>query len=280
MGEFYVVLSSSDAEGTTGDFEVHLPRRLRFDRDHLVGLTEFSFVRSWETINSMLDGCIFFDCGGFVRGLRVPTGQYDDTANLIEHINKSITEMRSCPAGTTGQLREKYHDFELWEKEVKRRKTKTDKKGPTYDGTRFFFDKNRVQITRPAHVRAIWFAPCLRVLLGLANTQWFDRQDEITGATAPDSTGGVSLLYIYSQLVAPRIVSTSDVSLLRAVSIKPAPLSSRQVVTFNSPQYVPIDIETCDKIHIQIRNSFGEIVHFTSGNVLLTLHIKHRPLFA
>ena len=277
--DYYVHLASNAGdfpENTPGEYSVHLPRKLTFDGAWQVALTEISFVRSWQSIPKSMDGIVLVDCGSRGRGFRIRTGVYLSPEHLVYEINKAISANRGLPAGTVTSLMAEYNDAIAWSDTMKRRRQPEDTEA-TLDGLKLSFDGQKVHVEHPAGIKSIWFSPALRALLGLGDRQWFEKQSE-EGQRYPDMTGGISMLYLYSDICRSRIVSNTTAPLLRAVAVpNDVAHGERAVVSFNHPEYVLVDGGEFDLIHIKIRNSLGDIVKFTSGEVVITLHFRPVP---
>ena len=88
-----------------------------------------------------------------------------------------------------------------------------------------------------------------------------------------DMSRGFESLYVYTNVVEPRVVGDSLVPLLRIV-----PLSGRQgdtvSKTFQKTQYVPVLCKEFGTIEIDIRDDTGRPVPFERGKVVVTLHFR------
>lgn len=277
--DFYVLLASNNtdfAANTPGEYTVHLPRNIMFDDHWQVALTEISFVRSWQTISNVHDSAIVINCGARARGIRVRPEQYLSPEHLVYEINASIQQGRGLPSGTINSLTTKYDDFAQWAKEMLRRREDDDQISPI-DQLKFSFDGRKVIVEHPKSIKSIWCSPAIRALLGFGNRQWFEQQSEEANSV-PDMTGGISMLYVYSNVARSRIVSNIMAPLLRVVTVPhQLQFGHRASVTFDHPEYLPVDGEGHDLIHIKIRNALGEIVNFNTGEVVATLHFRPVP---
>ena len=88
-----------------------------------------------------------------------------------------------------------------------------------------------------------------------------------------DMSRGFESLYVYTNVVEPRVVGDSLVPLLRIV-----PLSGSQgdtvSKTFQKTQYVPVLCKEFGTIEIDIRDDTGRPVPFERGKVVVTLHFR------
>ena len=225
----------------------------------------------------MQDGIILFDCSGRLLSVRVPTGSYDTIESLISAVNLSIkSNIRLPDSAVREAFNANTYDMTEWHS------TKIKRTGPqNHIGTELSLVNNKVHIKRPLQVRKIWMSPCLRSLLGVGANQWFTDPNEKAAATVPDLSAGLNILYIYSDIVAHRIVSDSYAPLLRAVSVpSETKFNTRVVIEFSNVQYVALDKTDIDTISIVIRDSLGRVVTFPAGEVVLTLHFKKLSILA
>ena len=277
--DYYVLLASNAGDfhdNTPGEYSVHLPRKITFDGAWQVALTEISFVRSWQTLPKMLDGIILIDCGSRSRGIRLRTGVYLSPEHLVYEINRSISENRGLPSGTVAKLLSEHIDAREWSDKMMFGRQQNNELA-TLTGLKFKYDGQKVIVEHPEGIKSLWFSPALRALLGFGDRQWFEKQTE-EAHRYTDMTGGISMLYLYSDICRSRIVSNTTAPLLRAVAVpKEVEHGERAVVSFNHPEYVQVDGGEYDLIHIKIRNALGDIVNFTFGEVVITLHFRPVP---
>ena len=78
-------------------------------------------------------------------------------------------------------------------------------------------------------------------------------------------------MYIYSNIVQPRLISDTSVHLLRSVTTQG---NRYQMVKeeFKNVR-VPLEYLQTDQIHIHIADSLGNEVDFERGRVVVTLHV-------
>ena len=85
----------------------------------------------------------------------------------------------------------------------------------------------------------------------------------------------VDSLYVYCDVVEPRVVGDSQVPLLRIV---PAEGDHGQLVTriYENVHYVRLQRKSFQTIEINIRDRTGNIVPFEQGTLNVTLHFRQR----
>ena len=86
---------------------------------------------------------------------------------------------------------------------------------------------------------------------------------------------GLESLYIYTDVVEPRVVGDSLVPLLRIVPVngRHGDIVSK---TFDKPHYVPVLYKEFGTIEIDIRDDTGQRVPFEVGKVTVTLHFQRQ----
>lgn len=89
-----------------------------------------------------------------------------------------------------------------------------------------------------------------------------------------DLFNNTSVLYIYSDIVAPSIMGDTRANLLQCCPIS-GNFGEMNRQAFNPVRYTPILFDTIDSISIEILNEQGQPVKFSYGSVILTLHIVH-----
>lgn len=87
--------------------------------------------------------------------------------------------------------------------------------------------------------------------------------------------GRPSLMHIYCDVVEPLIVSNVSVPLLKTIpldeSIKTGGFIAKDVIT---RQYLPVRGSTFQTVRVEIRDTFGKLIHFDFGLTYLRLHFQ------
>ena len=122
----------------------------------------------------------------------------------------------------------------------------------------------------------------LQRLLGLSQNVYITPEEEgpdyyyvKEAESVVDMAQGFYSLYVYTDLVEPRVVGDAVVPLLRAVPIegKHGDVVSK---SFDNVQYVPVLHKEFTTIEIDIRDDTGRRVPFERGRVTATLHFRRR----
>jgi hypothetical protein len=89
----------------------------------------------------------------------------------------------------------------------------------------------------------------------------------------------ITALYVYCDIVRPRVVGDSRVSLLRPVPVT-GDHGKNVFFSFTNVHYLPINTNIFQTVEIDIRDDTGQPVPFRSGRVVITLHLRRRQPFA
>ena len=103
--------------------------------------------------------------------------------------------------------------------------------------------------------------------------------DEISGLPTasvrpPDILRGMTALYVYVDIVAPRIVGDTRVPLLRTVPIGDVKPHDNVFVPFSNPQFVPVTFTNTRVIKTRVCRDDGTVVDFKSGKTILNLELR------
>ena len=94
------------------------------------------------------------------------------------------------------------------------------------------------------------------------------------------TTGNVSSLYVYIDLIHSQYVSDVKVPLLRIVGVEGQHRNS-VTKTFERPQYLPLCRQTLDTIEIDIKDDTGDRISLQHGKLVVKLHLQsnYLPIF-
>ena len=118
-------------------------------------------------------------------------------------------------------------------------------------------------------------SPKLKELLGFNKKS--DVFDEGVYFTIDEGTLNEDLtaLYVYCDLVRPRVVGDSRVSLLRPVPVT-GQRGQNAFVSFNNIHYLPLNTFNFHSIEIDLRDDSGSPIPFEKGRVCVTLHFRKK----
>jgi hypothetical protein len=103
--------------------------------------------------------------------------------------------------------------------------------------------------------------------------------DENLASSEPDFNIGLpSQAFIYCSIVKPQIVASRMHELMRSIAIDTKKYSHGRYgqITFQHPQYLPVNVNVVDQIAIDIRDGTGSVLPFISGSSTLLLHFRRR----
>ena len=86
-----------------------------------------------------------------------------------------------------------------------------------------------------------------------------------------------SLLYVYTDIVAPQIVGDTEAPLLRVVSVTGHDGDTVNV-QYDRPHYVPVVRNCFNTIEVEVRLNSGDFVPFERGKLILVLHFRRRQI--
>ena len=87
------------------------------------------------------------------------------------------------------------------------------------------------------------------------------------------STGNVSSLYVYTNIIHSQYVSDLKVPLLRIVGVE-GQHGKSVTKPFDQPQYLPVCRQTLNAIEIDIKDDAGDSILFQHGKVVVKLHFR------
>lgn len=115
----------------------------------------------------------------------------------------------------------------------------------------------------------------LAAMLGFVERKF--SMGQYTSRYALELDGGVSEIYIYSDVCEGHLVGDSFVKVLRIIPTLVE--SGDQIVrTYQSPLYFPIHSNFIETIGIEFRTSFGNPIIFTGGKTLVVLSFKRKNI--
>ena len=155
--------------------------------------------------------------------------------------------------------------------------------------------KNRISVSNnvPPSTVDFYFSPRLSNLLGFTPTEiMFSVLGQFTVIYAPQkmnlNAGGVSMMYIYSNICQAQVVGDAMVPLLRIIPLSSIPARPGtgadgagkllSCAEFPQPHYVPIRQRHIDTVRIDINTDSGEpiplMVSDIDAKVIVKLHIR------
>ena len=246
-GSFYIELTSAvtsrtEETNTNTDFTTPLPSRLELDGSRAqVGVKKIHFPNSWF--------------------------------NIIQS-EFVITRPPPSQPFTISVVKAKYNTIKDFLDDVAREMQRRSVGGKV----KFYHDVSRARVfLQVAANHSVKLNAEMATSLGLIAEKEYGRNEDsiYVSKNSPNINRGFTSLYVYSDIVQPRIVGDVKVPLLRNVPIGTvAPSKENVYMEFSKPDYIPAAHVNTESVTVVIRRDDGTPVPFTHGKVELTLHIK------
>lgn len=263
MAHFYLTLPSNSSakyypDNTMTRFTTRLEKSVSLTGDWEVGLVEIQYTRSWNNLFRG-EGRVQYMQSAVLRGkqifvqhqIRLPPGYYESPSDIVQYVNQHIEEFA------------KKSDIEQF---------------PIFNYNAFTKRLHGV-ISNGA---SVIFSQALCFMLGIGARQnpiqhFDDEPLTFRSNHACDMNRDLNSLFVYCNLLEHVLVGDSKVPLLRIVPIS-GKHGDNSYITYEKPQYVPIQRKHFDSIEIDIRNDAGLPIPFETGKVLITLHFRLRKI--
>jgi hypothetical protein len=153
----------------------------------------------------------------------------------------------------------------------------------------FHYDENYGRLFlynhRPMEIKAVQLSPRLAYMMGFEidkNTREVKhvrmRREGGYAKYTPDIQAGIHQLYVYAPgLVDSTYVGNVQAPLLRIINVDKPPNSIGETI-YSNPYYIKVIEKRISSIRIQIHSSFGDLIKFNWGTIIITLAFK-RSLF-
>lgn len=245
---FYLTLPSNASskvypDNTIAHYFTVLPTRITLSGEWEAGLCEIHFPRTWHNIGKRAAYInVYTDIQSEnppAKRLMIPAGNYSDPRMLVSAIEEILRK-------------NKYNIIIDYDSFVQ-----------------------RISITLPPKTR-VALSETLRDIFGfmhyvLENTGETDKA--FLAPLGTDTDRGIKGLYVYTDVIQPRIVGDTQVRLLRVVPVQGSQ-GQMVAVNFQNIHYVNVLNKEFDTIEIYITDDTGEIVPFEGGKLVVTLHFR------
>ena len=140
----------------------------------------------------------------------------------------------------------------------------------TNDRVRLSYDPVTRVVTSDLNDVALYVPTAMKSMLGITFDAFNPRQNQSDTVLDMDP---LNSLYIYCDLVEPRVVGHMTASLLRVI---PAEGNHGEMVckTYENVHYIPVQRRNFQTVEIYIRDDTGEKVPFECGKSIVTLHFR------
>lgn len=248
MKSFYVTLPSNASmqtypNNTLSHYFTTIHKRIALQGQWECGLSELHYTRAWLNIVGLKLRVID---GETVKDIIIPDGFYETADTLTEAMN-------ILGAAVKWENREQV-PFEF---RVLRRK--------------------RVRLLLQGKIELL-LPDAARDILGFRDGHFRNEKTQAVGFftdVEPDMTRGMSCMYVYTNIIEPRIVGDTTARLLRVI---PSGKKQGESVTMDMQniQYMDVTNPDFDTVEILICDETGKKVPFTTGRVVVTLHFREK----
>lgn len=223
-------------ENTPSEFAVKLPREIFMNGKWRVGLAKIEYPHTWWNVPNSLNHWISIRRRKKFTYILLPRGHYRSIESIIQHLNYAA-----------------------------HKKLKLNIVHFTYNSF-----SRLVQLEVASKV-TLKIGRGLRVLFGFKRNV-FHRGLHIAKRSVDIHSSYLSL-YVYCNLISPRIVGENMSQLLSIIPVHG--VDGQQIhQRFENVQYFPLNVRTFETIRISIRDDQGNHIPFDRGYVLVTLHFK------
>ena len=276
---FYVTLpsNSSGSDNKTGEYTVQLPSTLFLDGTFEVALAEFTYPHTFKNVSAnfeekskqMVTSVYAHHERGMVH-FEIPESHYESALDLCKALNKSMrysfiemTDKLNNFMGTTEWI--DIHNYLKFRYDPVFKKVKISVSND--------YGKKLTLLILSDHLAYMLGFKERFIQLGGPNST--AAMKDIWGEYMVDMTGGLNVMYIYSNIVQPQLVGNSLAPLLRAVPIS-GTSGSLVRETFQSRQYVNVVVNQISHITITIKSDHGQQIPFDYGKSLAVLHFRRK----
>lgn len=299
----YVFLTSNvksdigmQENNTIGNYYTHLPKKLILDDSWEVSIAEITYSKSWFNVPFQQKIDIAFISKNNIDPFRrkihgnynLPAGNYATIEVLVDAINSKLDEIKNANgmieyppylSVSTNQTNKVIISF-----------------GATIEDTQYE-ENNRaffIPIFPEYLCNMLGFTTVLNECLDLEtygdfvtadghhiramNKSAFGHQIAMIGEYQYQMKP-IHTLYVYSDIIQPRIVGNSMSHLLRNIAVPSEVAYGEDVyLPYKKRFYHPLSQFEIDKIRVEFKDDSGENILFNFGRTTLALHFRKRPI--
>ena len=253
MSNFYLTLPSNSSmsyyeDNTLASFTTRLPNTIDLEGDWEVGLVEIQYPHNWFNVPSEVTARSFRmrgrrDGRAEDRRFIIRDGYYPSVRSLLDEI-----ENKGNNAANSTNMVDLHFDT------VTQKVSQVNINLPD-------------TVDVPAHIQQ---------MLGM-NNSYFTRDSRVTDSVV--NMNPLDSLYVYCDVVEPRVVGDSLTPLLRIVPVEG---EHGELVTriYTNVHYVRVQRKTFQTLEVNIRDRTGKKVPFERGTLNVTLHFRRSKRFS
>ena len=251
-------------DNKTSDFTVHLPKELDLSGPWEVALVELFYPNSWYNIDGLNNHWIYYRQEAVSAVTDVPIGYYQQPKHVVEQL-----------------LRDLKHDFRIALNEALNNpaslvtepvKFRLDLRYNVYSQVASLEIDHKGN--DPPNFR-VTLSDSLAQVLGFSETIY--KKPGVYHGSRIVALDTVHVIYVYCDLVEPRIVGDTLAPLL---SVVPAKGRSGEYVSlrYEKPQYHPVLRNNISDVRISLRDDQGNRIRFRKGKSIVGLHFRRHKL--
>ena len=253
MSDFYLTLPSNSSmnyykANTLANFTTRLPNTIDLTGDWEVGLVEIQYPHNWynvpaeESCRTFRVRCQSADNENGPQAaydFMIPAGYYHRVQTMLNQIEEKANHVLKSTNSTINLNYDKI-------------------------SRKVSMERSLCRLTLPPHIRKMLG---MTMVSSFANNQ--SKADSVVDMDPVDS------LYVYCDVVEPRVVGDKQVPLLRIVPVEG---DHGQLMTriYENVHYVRLQQKSFQTIEIDIRDRTGNMVPFEQGTLNVTLHFRQR----
>jgi hypothetical protein len=241
MAQFYMNLPSNASlktypKNTLASYTTHLPSTVQLNGQWEVALVEVSYPRTWYNITAgQCYATIHDKRDNTATDVHIPEGYYHNVEEILSILNDA------------------FHEF-----------------GNVTNAS--FNSRSRKVSFGLTSTMTIILNKSLADILGFEQLEMCGPSYALS-ATAGDINRGCNTLFVYCDVAEDVIVGDTKAPLLRTVNVE-GEYGDTVHKIYSTPLYVPVRKSQFDTIEINIRDETGQLVPFTFGRTIVTLHFR------
>ncbi len=234
-------------ENTLAHFTTHLPQEIELQGSWEMGLAEIQYPHNWYNVkkqDAKKDVCMKIKPpAAEVIETHLDDGLYEDPQKFVSELDTKLAEITMTAEAERLTPVFRYGD--------------TSQRATVHvpEGT-------KVELSQP-----------LQSMLGMEQCEL--EEGDHTGNKPVDLHEGFYSMYVYCDLLEPRIVGDAKVPLLRIVPIE-ATMGQMVTKTYENVQYLPVLKKQFRTVEVYIMTDTGTLVPFNAGKLVITLHFRKR----
>lgn len=246
MSSFYITLPSNSSadhfpNNSPGHFFTDLPQNIELSDQYEVGLSEIQFINHFINLKECKVS-VYNKESELEREVIIPPDSYANTSSLNKVLNKKLLP-----------------------------KDNTSRDGVTF---KYSHRSKLVSILLPNEVGKVVISDNLKHALGFS-TNTFEKKRKHVAENETCLQDDFRNIFVYSDIVRPRIVGDVMVPLLRTVPTDITSANDVHVI-YEKPHYIPLSRFQFNTIEILLASKTGAEITFKKGPTVVTLHIRRK----